>query len=159
MVTPGAVFSSPGPSGRKLFSPFWSNGVWTAAGAAGGPASRPAFVFYRLDEAFCPLLTCHCGRKRSNLILEPDEKWGRSKMGTVLFSRKRKMEKQDRPHFCSHFVSFLNTIIFCQRGTISASRFSGSRRATVLFPVSQPPVSPGLRSRIFPDFLISGLWV
>jgi hypothetical protein len=59
MVTPAAVFSSPGPSGRSLSSPFWSNGVCSAAGADGGPASRPVFVFYRLDEAFFPLLCCH----------------------------------------------------------------------------------------------------
>jgi len=40
---------------------------------------------------------------------------------------------------------------------ISASRVAGSRRATVLFPESQPPVSPGLRRVVFPCFLISGL--
>jgi hypothetical protein len=118
MVTPGAVFSSPGPSGRKLFSPFWSNGVWTAAGAAGGPASRPAFVFYRLDEAFCPLLTCHCGRKRSNLILEPDEKWGRfyflrnekrknRKWGRFYFLRNEKRKNRTAPVFCRRHSVFV----------------------------------------------------
>lgn len=46
-----------------------------------------------------------------------------------------------------------------QRKTISAASDSGSRRATELFPVSQPPVSPGFIKRVLRAILISGLWV
>jgi hypothetical protein len=59
IITPAAAFSNPGPSGRRLSSPSWSNGVWSGAEAAGGPSSRPAFVFYRLDGAFYPLFFCY----------------------------------------------------------------------------------------------------
>ena len=39
---------------------------------------------------------------------------------------------------------------------ISAFRVLGSSTATVLLPLSHPPVSPGLRSRVLLFFLISG---
>lgn len=44
-----------------------------------------------------------------------------------------------------------------QRGMISALNCSGFRTATVLFPESHPPVSPGLMSRVAFSLFISGL--
>ena len=40
---------------------------------------------------------------------------------------------------------------------ISAFPVSGQKKAMVLLPVSQPPVSPGLMIRVLPLFWISGL--
>jgi len=57
---------------------------------------------------------------------------------------------------CGIGGSFLN---FQSKEMISASFVFGSKRATVLFPRSHPPVSPELRRRVFPLRSTRGLWV
>ena len=78
------------------------------------------------------------------------------------FALFRRLQLGRRGHGLAQFLPerLLSPVdLMGHRTMISASPAAGSNRATVLWPVSHPPVSPGLTTRVFFCLRTSGLWV